>query len=150
MTVKKEILLIIAGALWSIAGINILRIGISSYIVLFKSEKPYILILAALLSAAIFAGFIAMFSRVIKKNTARILSYPEKKTVFAFLDLKGYLLMAFMMGLGITLRVIDLLPTGFFAVFYTGLGGALTVSGVLFVRNFFVFRRGAGDRDETA
>lgn len=150
MKVKKEVLLIIAGALWAAAGINILRIGIASYIASSGSVKVYFLLLMMLLSALILAGFIAMFMRVVRKNTRRILSYPEKKTIFAFLDLKGYLLMAFMMGLGITLRLINLLPVEFFAVFYTGLGTALTLSGALFVRNFFTAMRDKRKTDETA
>ena len=50
----------------------------------------------------------------------------------AFFDLKAYLIMAFMMGGGIWLRASGLLPNAFIAVFYTGLGYALAVAGIVF------------------
>ena len=64
----------------------------------------------------------------------------EKKSVFCFFDLKGYLMMVFMMGLGITLRRSHLLSDFFFAFFYTGLGTALSISGLRFIVRFFELR----------
>ena len=125
MKIKKENLLLIAGIVWGSAGVNILRIGIAALVQSFGKQKLPIFILMLFLSAGILAGFLAMFRMVVKRNTGRILSYPSQKSVFAFLDAKGYLLMFFMMGLGIVLRSFDLLPNSFFAVFYTGLGTAL-------------------------
>lgn len=133
MKTKKENLLIIAGVVWALAGINILRIGAQSYAESITNIAVPITFLMFLGSALICFGFMMMFRRVVKRNTKRILSYPKRMTVFAFLDLKGYLLMLFMMGLGITLRGLDLLPTEFFAVFYTGLGMALTSAGGVFI-----------------
>ncbi|MHC5879305.1 hypothetical protein ACYT69_10295, partial [Streptococcus pyogenes] len=49
-----------------------------------------------------------------------------------FFDLKCYLIMAFMMGGGIWLRTSGLAPISFIAFFYTGLGSALTLTGILF------------------
>ena len=140
MKVKKEFLLLVAGTVWALAGINILRIGITAYIPLFLNETAPFLLLMLLLSTITLTGFSAMFHRVVKRNTTRILSYPAKKNVFAFLDLKGYLLMAFMMGLGIVLRVSDLLPGIFFAIFYSGLGSALGFSGIRFILQYFQTR----------
>lgn len=44
--------------------------------------------------------------------------------------------MAVMMSGGIGLRVSGLAPDRFIAVFYTGLGAALLLAGLLFGRNF--------------
>lgn len=55
--------------------------------------------------------------------------------------LKSYLIMAFMMGGGIWLRPSGLVPDTFIAVFYTGLGCALALAGVLFWMMFFAFCR---------
>lgn len=150
MKVKKEKLLIVAGVVWGLAGINILRIGLTSFAEIFHQMKLPIFLLMIPLSAVILAGFGAMFRKVVRKNIKRILSYSRKKSVFAFFDLKGYLLMAFMMGLGITLRSINLLPTAFFAVFYTGLGTPLTVSGIFFVKNYFSVQYKTRHQGETA
>lgn len=48
--------------------------------------------------------------------------------------------MAFMMGGGIGLRYSGLLPEVFIAVFYTGLGCALALAGLLFWLHFFRYR----------
>lgn len=45
--------------------------------------------------------------------------------------------MACMMGGGIGLRYSGLVPEVFIAVFYSGLGCALALAGVLFWRDFF-------------
>lgn len=77
-----------------------------------------------------------MFYHIVGKYQKRILDYPEeKKSIFCCFDLKGYLLMAFMMGLGIGLRVGNFLPDEFFAAFYSGLGTALSVAGIRFIVN---------------
>ena len=57
-----------------------------------------------------------------------------------FFDLKAYLIMAVMMGGGIGLRFSGLLPEIFIAVFYTGLGCALALAGILFWILFFRYR----------
>ena len=44
--------------------------------------------------------------------------------------------MAFMMIGGILLRYSGVVPTLFIAVFYTGLGAALTMAGIMFGVNF--------------
>lgn len=66
MKVKKKTLLLIACAVWSAAGFNILRIGLLSY-------SPYISVINILLSLAVFAVFqYFIFGRLVKKHTARI------------------------------------------------------------------------------
>lgn len=60
MKVKKKTLLLIACAVWSVAGFNILRIGLLSY-------SPYISVINILLSMAVFAVFqYFIFGRLVK------------------------------------------------------------------------------------
>lgn len=132
---KKQNLLLIAGIVWLIAGINILRIGIESFLNCYDTDK-IVTILIILGAIIIFIGFYFMFSKIVKKHTKRILGYKEdKKSIFYFFDTKGYILMIFMMGLGIGLRSSNLLQTEFFAVFYNGLGSALSIAGIIFIKN---------------
>ena len=71
-------------------------------------------------------------------NTDRILNFPErKKSLFAFFDLRGYVLIIFMMGLGISLKHIPCLPVEFFAAFYPGLGTALSIAGIRYLVSWF-------------
>ncbi len=126
--VKKHTLLAVAGCVWLIAGINVTRLGILSYI-----NLPKITAIHILLSAAVFCAFGAMFFKMCLKHTRRIQSYQETyRPVWHFFDLKAYLIMAVMMGGGIWLRYSGLAPDVFIAVFYTGLGGALALAGILF------------------
>ena len=132
MKVKKRTLLSIAGTLWLIAGVNILRIGAEA---LLGSSAHGMIWLVCMGALTVFAGFMLMFRRIVDKHKRRILAYPEKRRpVWDCFDRKGYVLMVFMMTLGIVLRRVAQLPPAFFAVFYTGLGAALGVSGLLFIR----------------
>lgn len=131
MHVKRNTLLLLACLVWSAAGFNILRIGLMAY-------PAYLTVLNALLSVLVFAVFqYFIFGKLVKKHTARIQGYPEERHFFLkFFDGKAFAIMAVMMTGGIGLRVIGLAPERFIAVFYTGLGAALLLAGLLFGRNF--------------
>ena len=78
-----------------------------------------------------------VFYKLTNKHTIRIQGYEEEKQLFyKFFDLKSFLIMAFMISFGIIIRSFHLLPERFIAVFYTGLGAALFMAGVLFGRNY--------------
>lgn len=131
MKVKKNTLLLLASLVWSIAGWNVLRIGLSCY-------PPYLSIFNLLLSAAVFAMFEKMvFGRLVKKHTQRIQAYEQERLFFLhFFDTKSFLIMAFMMTGGILIRSFSLLPDSVIDVFYTGLGSALLLAGGLFGKNY--------------
>lgn len=135
MKVKKKTLLFIACAVWSVAGFNILRIGLLSY-------SPYISVINILLSMAVFAVFqYFIFGRLVKKHTARIQNYEEERHFFMkFFDIKSFIIMAVMMSGGIYLRASSLAPERFIAVFYTGLGSSLLLAGILFGKNFLKYK----------
>lgn len=135
MKVKKKTLLLIACAVWSVAGFNILRIGLLSY-------SPYISVINILLSMAVFTVFqYFIFGRLVKKHTARIQNYEEERHFFMkFFDIKSFIIMAVMMSGGIYLRASSLAPERFIAVFYTGLGSSLLLAGILFGKNFLQYK----------
>lgn len=131
--VQKRTLLAVAGAVWLAAGFNVARLGVLSY-----QQLTSISWLDIVLSTAVFAVFGWMFNRMSVKHGKRIKGYPQQtKPVWHFFDLKSYLIMAFMMGGGIWLRASGLAPVVFIAVFYTGLGCALTLAGINFWILFF-------------
>lgn len=130
--VKKRTLLAVAGCVWLAAGVNVARLGIISY------TRIELFWVQFLLSVAVFLAFGFMFFRMSMKHTRRIKGYAgETRPVWNFFDLKAYIIMAFMMGGGIWLRNSGLAPEVFIAVFYTGLGCALALAGVLFWVMFF-------------
>ena len=126
--VHKNTLILVAGIVWAIAGFNIVRIGLIAYQGNFTWWR-------GLLSISVYAAFqIFVFGKMVKKHTGRILQYKEERqNFFRFFDTKSYLIMAFMMTLGIGLRVSGLVPDVYIAVFYTGLGASLLTAGVLFL-----------------
>lgn len=132
--VEKHWLIVTNGLLWAAAGINIARIGIIAAI-----ENGTLVWLYGLI---VFVLFGLMFFRVIGKNTQRILAMEQDKVpIYKFLTVKGYLIIAFMMTLGITLRNIGHIPNGFFAFFYSGLGSVLTLTGLHSIIKLAVTKR---------
>ncbi len=129
--VHKNTLILIAGIVWAIAGFNIVRIGLVAYQGNFTWWR-------GLLSIAVYAAFqILVFGKMVKKHTDRIRRYEEERqNFFRFFDTKSYLIMAFMMTLGIGLRVSGVVPNTFIAFFYTGLGASLLTAGVLFIISY--------------
>lgn len=135
LLVHKNTLILIAGIVWAIAGFNIVRIGLVAY------EGNFIW-WRGLLSVAVFAVFqLFIFGKMVQKHTDRILNYEEERqNFFRFFDTRSYLIMAFMMTLGIGLRVSGVVPNTFIAFFYTGLGASLLTAGVLFIIRYIRVR----------
>ena len=136
--VNRQILLIIAGTVWIIAGGNILRIGIvtcmnNSHDWMFKIGEATIVFLLF---------FVLIFKRLYYKHTRRIEQKKETRNCpFPFFDVKSWIIMIFMISLGITIRSFHLLPESFISVFYTGLSIALILTGILFIRYWWLKRK---------
>lgn len=129
LKISTRHLLLVNGLLWLAVGTRILLIGIDSYRGLENIRWWYLL-----LSAVVFAGFYRMFTGVVRRYAARILSMPGLRTsILKTFSLKGYLIIAFMITLGIFLRRIPLVPDSFIAWFYCGLGSGLISAGIRFV-----------------
>ena len=131
--VKKRVLLIVAGIVWLAAGVNVARLGILAYF----NVTP-VLAWHIAVSVLVFAAFGFMFFKMTVRHKKRIIGYEEEfRPIWNFFDLKGYIIMAVMMGGGIGLRYSGVVPEVFITVFYTGLGCALSLAGVLFLIMFF-------------
>lgn len=128
--VNRQVLLLTAGIVWIVAGANILRIGIVTWINhsgdwLFKVCEASIVFLLF---------FVFVFKKLYDKHTQRIEQKQDSNCPFAFFDAKGWIVMTIMMAMGITIRMLHLLPDSFISVFYTGLSLALMFTGILFLR----------------
>ena len=130
MRVRRENLMVIAGIVWMVAGVNVALVGLDAY----RGYGGWIL--AALITGSIVVAslFHGMFGRVVRKQVTRIRSYTQERLgVHRFFDRRGYLMMVAMSSLGIVLRIFNLVPGWFVASFYTGLGTALAFAGVGFI-----------------
>lgn len=136
--VNRQFLLITTGILWIIAGANILRIGIATWINntqdwMFKAGEATVIFLLF---------FVFIFRKLYYKHTRRIEKKKENKNCpFSFFDVKSWIVMVFMIALGITIRSLHLLPDSFISVFYTGLSIALILTGILFIRYWWQKRK---------
>lgn len=134
MKVKKHTLLLIASLVWIIAGFNILHIGIQTY-------SNYVNVINILLSLLVFLIFWFMiFSKLVFKHTYKIRNFKEEFHFFLkFFDKKSFIIMVCMITFGVLIRTLHLAPDIFIAVFYTGLGSALFLAGLLFGINYLKF-----------
>ena len=128
--VRKIHLLAINGLMWTAIGTKISITGISSYL---KADTSMLWWMIPL-SVLVFAGFYMMFTGIVRKYAERIHSLPgPKEPIYKTFSLKGYLIIAFMITLGITLKYIPGIPQTFFAWFYMGLGPGLLSAGIRFL-----------------
>ena len=129
LKIPTKYLLLVNGLLWTAIGTRIVIIGVNSYLGLESIRWWYFL-----LTALVFAGFWFMFTGVVRKYASRIMGMSEPKTsIFKTFSVKGYIIIAFMISLGITLRRIPQVPDSFIAWFYSGLGPGLLSAGVRFI-----------------
>lgn len=137
--VNKQILLITAGTVWIIAGANILRIGIVTWL---NSSQEWMFkigewqLLFSYYSLSWFSeDFIINIPAGLKKRKKPVTVLSLSSTV------KSWIVMIFMISLGITIRSLRLLPDSFISVFYTGLSIALILTGILFIRYWWLRRK---------
>ena len=136
--VNRKVLLITAGIVWMAAGANILRIGIVTWL----TDSQYWLFKIGEATVVFLLFFLLVFKKLYYKHTKRIeQKKKEKNCPFSFFDVKGWIVMVFMITFGITIRSFLLLPDAFISVFYTGLSLALMSTGVLFIRYWWVSRK---------
>jgi hypothetical protein len=127
---KKRTLLLLAGIIWSFAGGRILTLGYEDLIIKTNSSWKYMLISIAIA----FVFFKLVFNNMVNKHTTRIMSSSlTEHCIFSFFDLKGYIIMIFMITGGITLRNSHVVNSVYLGTFYIGLGSALLSAGIKFL-----------------
>ncbi|MGL5347112.1 MAG: hypothetical protein ACRDA3_07155 [Peptostreptococcaceae bacterium] len=131
--INKRNLLVIASLVWLMAGTMVSLLGLE---VLFREQKYVIISLIVAISVFyIFFNFI--FKKMVSKHRDRISNKDQEKLcLFSFFDVKSYLIMAFMMTLGITIRSMSFINPLYWSPVYIGIGSALFVAGVLFFKEW--------------
>ena len=127
---KKNILYVFAAAIWGIPGVIISIKGIKAYMTQ-PSDNLWWLVL---ITAAVILGFFFMFRKIVDRYCRRIASLDEKVSIWQTFPVRGWILIVFMMCLGIVLKHIPQIPTAFTASFYSGLGPMLVVAAIRFIR----------------
>lgn len=135
--VNKQTLLFTAGCVWILAGTNILRIGMATWLT--DSQHLLFKVSEAIFVFLLFFNFI--FKKLFHKHSRRISRKPDKNCPFSFFDVKGWVVMIVMITFGVTSRQFHLLPNSFISVFYTGLSLALIRTGGLFLIQSYKVKR---------
>jgi hypothetical protein len=121
--VHKNWLQLSAGLVWF--GVGLMLIGFASrWLKLVDFSTMLLLVLAGLLLAT--GIYFFGFSKLARKNINRISALRGAKAcLFAFQSWPSYPLVAFMISLGIYLRVYSPFPKPLLAILYLGIGGGL-------------------------
>ena len=127
--IRRDYTYVLAAVIWGIPGVNIAVKGIRTYMLI----KPDDLWWLMLITLIVDAFFFTIFRRVVRKYSERIASLPDRVMVWQIFPPKGWALLVFMMGLGITSKYIPALPMSFTASFYSGLGPMLILAALRFV-----------------
>ena len=127
--IRRVFSYIVAAVIWGIPGINIAIKGLRTYMLM----KPENLWWLMLVTVAVSVFFFFIFRRVVRKYSERIDSLPDRVMIWQIFPPQGWILLVFMMGLGITLKYIPGIPMSFTASFYSGLGPMLIVAALRFV-----------------
>jgi hypothetical protein len=128
--VSRRMLLLFAGLVWIGVGAMLLTLAIG-WLRAGHPLHPYLLGGLGTFAALCIHHF--GFLRVVDKNLDRILPMQGKRCAFAFMSWKSYLMVALMMTMGVALRHSPI-PKPVLAVLYIGIGLALVLSSVRYLR----------------
>jgi hypothetical protein len=132
--VDKRILVLLAGLMWCGVGVMLVRFAITWLSPLGLNTSGFYYA----------AGFLAAmpihhfgFLRIADRNLDRLLPITEKKCMFSFMTWKSYFIVLFMVSIGIALRH-SAIPKKYLSVLYNGIGLALFLSGLRYLRFFIL------------
>jgi len=133
--VHKHILILISGILWTGVGIFLPSLGVRWFNELNNTQIIFSIIIGLLGGTAIsYFGF----SGLADKNIYRINQYNEKVCLWAFQKWSSYVLIIFMMSLGIFMRNTPLIPKFILSPMYIAIGFALFTASFRYY--LFLFR----------
>ncbi len=122
--VTKSWLIALAGLMWTGVGVMLCRLAYVWLAVIGRGIAASLGLLG--IGMAVVAYYLG-FSKIAQKNIKRLCLLTEKTCVFAFQTWRGYLIIGFMITLGIILRN-SVIPKQYLAVLYTTIGGAIFLS----------------------
>jgi hypothetical protein len=130
--VTNTLLLFLAGIVWECVGIMLLFLAFS-WLSTASNINIYLFASAGVVLALVAHHF--GFLRIVDKNLERILLMNEKKCLFSFIPWRSYLITVVMITMGKMLRH-SVIPQQYLAILYIGIGLALILSSVRYMRVF--------------
>lgn len=133
-TVHRYWLFFMAGAMWFGVGI-LLNMIAWHWFGLFSLNQSEVVLTLGLIAGLLNARY--GFGSLARKNRERIAAYPAKVCLFAFQRWQSYLLIIFMIGLGIFLRHSAFMPRDILAIIYMTVGLGLLLASFIYFRAFW-------------
>lgn len=128
--VPKPVLIALGAALWGFAAYRILKMGF-----IFIEKHALHHMLNYLIGIAGFIPFfLLVFRKVSLRYVNRIKNLPQRRPcMFAFFDVRGYILMTFMITMGIMVSHWKLIPELYKGTFFISLGLSLLASSIFYI-----------------
>jgi hypothetical protein len=133
ISVDKKVLIFMAGLMWCAVGVMLIRYAVS-WLALCTGKERVLFYSAGFLAAMPIHHF--GFLKLADKNLNRLLPLTEKQNPFSFMAPKSYLIVIVMISMGIALRH-SAIPKRYLSLLYNGIGLALFLSGIRYLRVFF-------------
>ncbi len=136
--VPKRVLLFVAAFLWTFAGSMLLYKGNK----MLDSSAKYMILKLTLVLLAGLLFYWKVFAGLSLKHTLRILNMPvEYPCLFAFFNLRSYLMMVLMISMGIVLRSTGWVSQSYLSFLYLTMSVPLLLSSVRFYYTGFFYKR---------
>lgn len=130
-SVRRYWLIFAAGVVWLAVGVGL--IAAACFWLYHNTTWPLSLAAVSILMGLLVYSF--LFSRIVRKNLARIGAKPETACLFGFQGLRSYFLVLIMMLMGYAVRHLPV-PRDIAAVVYFTMGSALLLGSLLYFRKF--------------
>ena len=138
----KIVLIILGAALWAFASYRILKLGVA--MIERHALNQWLNYLIGL--AGFFPFFLLVFRKVSRRYVNRIIHHKyERPCIFGFFDLRGYILMSFMIAMGIMISRWDVIPEVYKGTFFISLGLSLLASALFYIVEGIKFVQGRHD-----
>ena len=130
--VTKSLLLFLAGFAWFCVGTMLLVFAYS-----WLSDAPGTIFFVFFALGVVMALLVHHFGflKIVDKNIDRILPMVDKKCLFSFITWKSYIIILVMVTMGSLLRH-SAIPQQYLAILYAGIGLALILSSLRYIRVF--------------
>ena len=129
---RKSVRLFLAGVLWIGVGSMLTCLAIA-WLLHAPAGHRYLFAGSGVVLALLIHHF--GFLKIVDKNLARILPGDDRQCVFSFMSWKSYVIILVMITLGTILRHSSI-PKAYLSILYTGIGLALILSSVRYLRLF--------------
>jgi hypothetical protein len=135
---SKIVIVVLGAAVWMFAAYRILRIAIENI----HKNASYEWLAYLIGIAGFIPFFLLVFRKVSKRYFGRIVNHKhEKPCIFAFFDLRGYIMMSFMISLGIAFHHLKVIPPQYKGIFLVSLGLSLFASSVYYLIEGYKYLR---------